>query len=164
MVPKIAISSQNSPFYSKIMWLWLVIQMLIRFYGCKNAIFYGFCWFFAYFLWEKGPKNFSGSKNFFSRKFDPKWFHIHLFELPNSFWPIMLYCLVTLKKSFFPIFPNKLGSSQKVGFRNPGGQWCSPMKLSKSFQIWTLGVLRVPKKQSNLKLQNCHDNLQHWPD
>jgi len=88
--------------------------MLIRFYGCKNAIFYGFCWFFAYFLWEKGPKKFSESKNFFSRKFDPKWFHIYLFELPNSFWPIMLYCLVTLKKSFFPIFPNKLGSSQKV--------------------------------------------------
>ena len=102
-----------------------------------------------------------GVQIFFSRKFSPRWFQIHLFELPNSFWPIMLYCLVTLKKSFSPIFPNKLGSSQKVGFRNPGGQWCSPMKLSKSFQIWTLGVLRVPKKQSNLKLQNCHDNLQH---
>ena len=117
--------------------------------------------FLPIFSGRRVQKIFRGPKIFFSRKFDPKWFHIYLFELPISFWPIMLYCLVTLKKSFFPIFPNKLGSSQKVGFRNPGGEWCSPMKLSKSFQIWTLGVLRVPKKQSNLKLQNCHDNLQH---
>ena len=127
----------------------------------QKCHFLRFLLIFCLFSLGEGSKKFFGVQNFFSRKFDPKWFHIHLFELPISFWPIMLYCLVTLKKSFFPIFPNKLGSSQKVGFRNPGGQWCSPMKLSKSFQIWTLGVLRVPKKQSNLKLQNCHDNLQH---
>ena len=60
---------------------------------------------FAYFLWEKGPKFFLGSKNFFSKKFDPQWFQIHVFEIPNSFWLIMPYFLVMLKKRF-PLFSN----------------------------------------------------------
>ena len=67
---------------------------------------------FCLFSLEKGPNFFLRFQNFFSRKFDPKWFQIHLFELPNSFWLIMPYYLVMLKKSFFPIFPYNLGFSE----------------------------------------------------
>ena len=100
--------------------------MLIRLLGLKNAIFGRFWRFFAYFLRGNGPKFFSGPKNFFSQKFEPKWFQIHLFELPNSFWPIMHYYLVMLKKSFFPIFPNNLGFHAKPPYRNALKKMCLP--------------------------------------
>ena len=86
--------------------------MLIHLKDLKNAIFALFGRFFAYFLWEKGPKFFMGVQKFFSQKFDPKWFQIHLFEIPNSFWLFMRYFLRMLKKSFFPIFQYKLGFSE----------------------------------------------------
>ena len=66
----------------------------------QSVIFGGFDNFLHIFS-GKRVWNFFGAK-FFSRKFDPKQF---LFELPNSFWPIMHLCLVMLKMPF-SVFSN----------------------------------------------------------
>ena len=94
----------------------------------------------------KRVRNFFGGPKIFSQKFDPKWFQIHLFELPNSFWPIMHYYLVMLKKSFFPIFPYNLGFHAKPPYRNALKKCVFPINtLGNIFfhKIESLGTLKI---------------------
>ena len=104
-MPKIAISSQNSPFYNKIMWFWLLIHMLIRLLGLKNAIFVRFWRFFAYFLWERGPKNFFGVKIFFSNKLTQSRPKTTYFVVITHFGKLCLISPQNWKTHFYPFSP-----------------------------------------------------------
>ena len=72
----------------------------------------------------KRVRNIFRGQKFFSRKFYPKRFYIHLFELPNLFWPITHFCRVMLKKSLFPIFQYKLGFHAKPPYNNALKKMC----------------------------------------
>ena len=80
--------------------------------------------FLPIFSGEMAQKIFWGPK-FFSQKFDSKRSQIHLYEPPNSFWLIIHYYLVMLKKSFLSIFPNNLGFHAKPPYRNALKKMCT---------------------------------------
>ena len=133
LAPKIAMPSQNSPFYNKIMWFWLVIHMLIRLWS-KKCHFLPFFGDFCLFSLGKGSEIFFEGRKFFSRKFASKRFQIYLFEIPNSFWLIMCYFLVMLKKSFFPIFRYKLGFSEIHNLKKYSGPGFSLLGTSQTIK------------------------------
>ena len=122
----------NLTFYNKIRAFESLTYSLSGVLGLQNAIFSHFWRFLPVFSVREVQKKFS-TQFFFFLKFEPKSFQNDLFLFHNLFLQITINFVATLKMSVFPIFQYKLGFCEKVGFRNPGGEWLQSAKLSKSF-------------------------------
>ena len=157
-------SSQFSPFYNKIMWFWLVIHMLIRLERLKMPFLAIFDVFLPIFSERGVPKNFFDPKIFFSENLTQSQFRMHYLDSITCYSKIHFFSLYNLK-SHFPLFSNiNWLQAKKWGSKTPEGGMVFTPKVIKILSILDLRGTKGSKKQSNLKLQNCHDNLQHWPD